>query len=276
MIEQMVGFFVSGFIYPGLPWTKLLLGVGLAIAFGAFWFAPYWTPIFKKPWAWAVLVGGAIVSWIAVSFVQIPLQLWTGQALSHFWSQEILMSSLLFAGIPQILLSGLVQEGSKLIPVVVYWWRKGKNIDPKLGLIIGAVAGLGLGIFEALWVHNTVFSAGWSWELVQAGGLTALAPFWERFFTVAFHTASSALAGYGLAKGWGWQFYLIASFLHAFLNYSVIPLQMGLMTAIHLEIFVAVWALLVTGGALWLRWRKTPELAEPEISAAQISDIESG
>jgi len=261
----MIDFFVSWFVYPNILWNQVLLGIGLAIAFGAIWFTPYWTPILKKPWAWAVLASSAFLALVAVTFIQIPLQVWSGQALNHFWSQEILMRWLLLAAIPQILLIGLVQEGSKLVPIVVYWWRSGKNIDPKLGLAIGAVAGMGLGIFEAVWIHNTIFAFGWSWEAVQTGGLVALAPFWERFFTVAFHIAASALAGYGLAKGWGWQFYLLASFLHGFLNYSVLLLQSGLMTGIQLEIFIAVWAMLVTGGALWLRWRKTTELAEAEV-----------
>ena len=265
MVEQMVGFFVSGFIYPGILWTSLLLGIGLAIVFGAVWFTPYWTPILKRPWAWAVLVASAILAWVAVAFIQIPLQFWSGQALNHFWSQEVLVRWLLLAGIPAVLLSGLVQEGAKLVPVVVYWWRKGRNIDPRLGLAIGAVAGAGLGIFEAQWVHNTIFAAGWSWEAVQTGGLVALAGFWERFFTVAFHTAVSALAGYGLAKGWGWQFYLLASFLHAFANYSAVLFQSGLITIIQVEIFVAVWAMLVTGGVLWLRWRKPAEVVTSEV-----------
>ena len=262
MVELMVSFFLSWFANPNL------LGIGLAIAFGAVWFIPYWTPILKKPWAWAVLAGSAILSLVAVSFVQIPLQALTGQVLGHFWSQEVLMSWLLLAGIPQVLFSGLVQEGSKLVPVVVYWWRQGRSIDPKLGLAIGAVAGLGFGVFEAVWVHNTIFAFGWSWEAVQASGVLALTPFWERFFAVAFHIAATALAGYGLAKGWGWQFYLIASFLHILLNYSVVLLTLGLFTTVGLEIYAAVVAVLVTAGALWLRWRKSVELAESEVSSA--------
>lgn len=256
MVEQMVAFFVSGFANPSI------LGIGLALAFGAIWLAGYWPPLFKKHWLWAVLASSAILTWAAVAFIQIPLQLWTGQLLNHFWSQEILMRWLLLAGIPAILLSGLVQEGSKLVPIVIYWWRKGRSIDPKLGLAIGAVAGAGLGIFEAQWAHNTIFASGWSWEAVQTGGLVALAGFWERFFAVAFHIAASALAGYGLAKGWGWQFYLLASFLHAFLNYSAVFLKSGLITGIQLEIFAAVWAVLVAGGVLWLRWRKPAVAAE--------------
>ncbi|MFB0559068.1 MAG: hypothetical protein ACETVS_00830 [Dehalococcoidales bacterium] len=268
MLEYMVDFFVSWFIYPNILWTQLLIGLGLAIVFGAIWLAGYWPPLFKKHWLWAVLVSSAFLSLAAASFIQIPLQALVGQVLGHFWSQETLMRWLLLAGIPQILLSGLVQEGSKLVPIVVYWWRKSRNIDPKLGLAIGAVAGAGLGVFEAVWVHNTIFVSGWSWEAVQTGGLVALAPFWERLFTVAFHIAASALAGYGLAKGWGWQFYLLASFLHGFLNYSVVALRSGLATAIQLEIFVAVWALLVTAGVLWLRWRK------PVVIAEDISGVE--
>ena len=262
----MVNFFVSGFVYPNLSWVLLLLGIGLAIVFGAIWFVPYWTSILKKPWAWAVLATGAFLSWAAVAFIQIPLQILVGQALNHFWSQEVLLNWILLAGIPQILLSGLVQEGSKLVPVVIYWWYKGRNIDPKLGLAIGAVAGLGLGVFEAVWAHNNILAAGWTWEAVQTGGLIALAGFWERFFTVAFHIAVSALAGYGLAKGWGWQFYLLASFLHAFNNYVVILFQAKVFTVVQVEIYAAVVAVMVTGVALWLRWRKTDESAEPEIS----------
>ena len=260
MLEQTVSFFVSWFSAPHI------VGLGLAIAFGAVWLAGYWPPLFKKYWLWAVLVSSAVLSVAAVAFIQIPLQYWAGQALIHFWSQEILLRWLVLAGIPAILLSGLVQEGSKLVPVVVYWWRSGKNIDPKLGLAIGAVAGAGLGVFEAVWAHNTIFAANWNWQAVQISGVIALAPFWERFFVVAFHIASCALAGWGLAKGWGWQFYLLASFLHGLLNYSVILLQSGIFTIVHIEIYAAVVAILVTGGALWLRWRK-PEAVAEELQA---------
>lgn len=249
MTEFMVGFFVSFFQNPS-AW-----GIGLAIAFGAIWLAGYRPPLFSKPWLWAVLVSSAILALAAAAFIQIPLQIWAGQALGHFWSAEVLERWILLAGIPQMLLSGLVQEGAKLVPVVICWWRSGKNIDPKLGLAIGAVAGAGFGIFEAQWAHNTIFASGWIWETVQTGGFMALAGFWERFFAVAFHTAASALAGYGLAKGWGWQFYLIASCLHGLLNYSAVLLRAGVFTVVHLEIYAAVVAVLVTAWALWLRWR---------------------
>jgi RsiW-degrading membrane proteinase PrsW (M82 family) len=178
----------------------------------------------------------------------------------------MIMYWLLLAGIPQILLSGLVQEGAKMVPMVVWWWRSGKNITPQLGLAIGAAAGVGLGIFEAVWAHNQIFAAGWTWQALQTDGFLAIAGFWERFFTVGFHIAASALAGYGLAKGKGWQFYLVASFLHALVNYSVVFLQKGLFTIVQLETYVAVIAIVLTAAVLLLRWRKTEEIAASEAS----------
>jgi RsiW-degrading membrane proteinase PrsW (M82 family) len=261
MIDESVSYFVSFFQNPSGSGIYLAIAIGLAIGFGAVWLAGYWPPLAKKPWLWAILVGSAFLTLAALSFIQIPLQTWYG----NLWSQDVVARWILLLAIPQILLSGLVQEGSKMVPVVVYWWRSGKNIDPKLGLAIGAVAGAGFGIFEAQWAHNLIFASGWTWAAVQAGGFWALAGFWERFFAVAAHIAFSALAGYGLAKGWGWQFYLIASALHALLNYSVVLFQTGLLTGLHTEIYIAVVAVAVTAWALWLRWRKTAAMAEPLI-----------
>ena len=258
MTEYMVGFFLSFFANPSA------LGIGLAIAFGAIWLAPYRPPLRNKPMLWVIIVISIFLTLAAVSFIQIPLQILAGRAMGNFWSEEVIMSWILLFGIPQILLSGLVQEGAKLVPIVVYWRRAGKSLDPKVGLAIGAVAGAGFGAFEAQWVHNTIFASGWSWEAVQTGGFMALAPFGERFFVVAAHTAFSALAGYGLAKGKGWQFYLIASGLHALLNYSAALLLAGTLTVIQLEIYIAVVAMAVTGWALWLRWRKPAVSTESE------------
>lgn len=251
MLEQMTGLFASWFANPCVE------GIGLAVAFGVVWLAAYWPPLYKDGWLWAVLAASAFLTLAAVAFVQLPVQAWTGQALKHFWSQEVLVSWLLVAGIPAILLSGLVQEGAKLLPVVIYWWRKTWFLmDPKLGLAVGAVAGAGFGIFEAQWAHNAIFASGWTWGLVEGEGLLALAGFWERFFIVGFHTAASALAGYGLAKGRGSLFYLLASLLHALINYGVILVQSGHFSTLQLELFVATVAVLVTVVVLWLRWSK--------------------
>ena len=203
------------------------------------------------------MVSSTFLALTAVSFVQIPLQFWIGQAMGNLWSQEFIMQRILLFGIPQILMSGLVQEGAKLVPIIIYWRRENKSIDPKLGLATGAVAGAGFGIFEAQWAHNTILASVNIWEALESQGIVALFGFWERFSTVAAHTAFSALAGYGLTIGKGLQFYLIAAFLHSFLNYGVVLVASGTFTVLQLEIYAFIYALSVTGWALWLRWRKT-------------------
>lgn len=253
MTEQILEFILSWFASPS-P-----IGIGLAILFGAIWLVGYWPPLFKGPWLWAVLVISAFLTLVSLAFIQLPLRDLIGQALSYFWSQQVLVRWILLAGLPQILLSGLVQEGAKLVPVVIWWFGEERKLDVKTGLMVGAVSGFGFGVYEAVWVHNSIFAAGWGWEFVEAGGYMALAGFWERFFVVAIHIATCALAGWGLARGWGWQFYLLAAFLHALLNYSVVLLQAGIFTIIHVEIYLAAVAVLITAVALWLRWRKSEE-----------------
>jgi RsiW-degrading membrane proteinase PrsW (M82 family) len=161
-----------------------------------------------------------------------------------------------FTAVPLVLLSGLVQEGAKLLPVVVYWLIRHRKIEPVLGLTTGAVVGSGFGIFEAQWVLNTIFASGWSWNLALTYGFLGFAGFWERFFTVGFHISSTALASWGLSKGLGWQFYLIASVLHFLLNYTVIFFQKGLLDTIQIEVVIAIIAAILFSIVFWLRWRK--------------------
>jgi RsiW-degrading membrane proteinase PrsW (M82 family) len=272
MWEQMMAFLKSFFIYPGLNWDLMFIGIGLGIVFGAIWLCAHWPPLFKKPWFWVVAVVSAFLTLLAITFVQIPLQDWAGQALMYFWSEETLVSWLLLAAIPQMLLSGLVQEGAKMVPMVFWWWRSGRNIDPKLGLAIGAIAGAGFGIFEAVWVHGRMFAAGWTLDAIQTDAFLGIIGFWERFFAAGFHIAASALVGYGLAKGKGWQFYLIAAVLHGLLNYGVVFLQKGYLTVVQVETWVAVVAVIVTAVVLLLRWRKREE--EPTVTAETVEPIE--
>jgi RsiW-degrading membrane proteinase PrsW (M82 family) len=246
-----VRYFGSFFGNPGA------LGIGLAIGFGAVWLACYWPPLFKKPWLWAVLVGSAFLTLATDSFIRIPLYYWIYEALVVGNARHIV------AVIPMVLLTGLIQEGAKLVPVVVWWRRSGKNINPKLGLIIGAVAGAGFGILQAWGVLAPLGAL--PFRAIDFFCFWALDRFWHIFFIVAAQIAFSALAGYGLARGWGWQFYLIASALHGLLDYGVMGLFHTYRPAgwgypaysLEVTIYTAVLAVLVTAWALWFRWRKT-------------------
>ena len=262
MLQQLIEFFTAGFIYPNITLVGLALVIGLSIAFGAICLIRYRPPIFKKPWLWAVAASSAILTWAALAFIQIPLQTWSNQAILHFWSQQTVVRWLLVAAIPSILLSGLVQEASKLLPVVVWWHRKNKDITAKTGLVIGAIAGAGFGVFEAVWALNTTFPSGFSWNMVESQGFLALLPFFERFFAIAFHIGSCALAGYGLAKGWGWQFYLLASLLHGLVNYGVVLLQTQVLTAVQFEMWIAILATMLTVVVLRLPWKRPANIAE--------------
>ena len=140
-----------------------------------------------------------------------------------------------------------------LVPVVVYWWRSGRIMGSQRGLTIGAVAGAGVGLLEAQWTLNFILGSGWVWGDVQTYGVVKLAGFWETFFILGFNVASCALAGWGLGKGWGWQFYLLASFAYAILLYTPALAEVHLVEGIQLEFVIAAWALLLTGVVLWLR-----------------------
>lgn len=232
-------------------------GIGLAIIFGLIWAGSLKPLNLRSPVLWIALAAGAVLFAPCIAWVQAPLQTLVGNRIIGLMGLISYKNNILWAGIPVVLLSGLVQEGAKLLPVAGYRLFKRREIGPELGLSIGAMVGVGFGVFEAQWVLNTVFASGWSWAVFQTYGFLGIAPFLERFFTVAFHTASTALAGWGLAKGRGWQFYLLASFLHFLLNYAVIVQSRGIFNTVQTEIYVYVFSAVVMGFVLWLRWRNS-------------------
>jgi len=260
MLNQITSFFISAFYFQGTNWISILLAITLGLVFGSLWLAFYRPQLFWKRSLWIIAGVSAILTWTAVAFIQIPLQSWTGQAIFHIWSESTLSTWILLAAIPQILLSGIVQEAAKLAPVLFFWWRSKRNFTPQFGLIAGAVSGAGFGIFEAIWVHNQIFASGWNLHLIGAEGFSSLWGFWERFFSIAFHISASALVGYGLAKHKGWQFYLLVSLLHGVMNYSIVLLQTNKLTVIQDEIVTAIFAVALTVVLLWLRWHKTKEI----------------
>jgi len=256
MTQQMLDFLGYFFLVnPNV--LGILLAWLVALVFGTIWLACYRPPLITKPWLWAVLGGGAIIAPIAITVAAFPLSFGVSWVYDSFLGQEAVAQWALLVSIPSIYLFGLVREGFKLVPVVVYWWRNGRNIEPKLGLVAGAVSGAGFGILEAQWTLNYAFASGWSWWKVQVEGLMALAVFWESFFVIGFNVATCALAGWGLARGWVWQCYLLAAFAYLVMNYSTVLLGAGLISPPQAEFLIAAWALIVTGVVIWLREKKS-------------------
>jgi RsiW-degrading membrane proteinase PrsW (M82 family) len=247
ILEQSLTFFVNWFSNPSFT------AMALAVLVGVFWYALYLPPLRGYAFIWAIAIVSAVLTLLGVVVIQMPLQSLTGQLLARAFDQATLIKWLYILGIPQILLSGLVQEGTKLAPLLYVWQKADRYLDPKVGLIMGAAAGLGFGVFEAMWVFNQAYAGGWSWAAAQGGGFLAYAPLWERFFTVGGHVAFSAIAGYGLARERGWLFYLIAAGLHSLLNYTVVLLQAQLISLTTLEVLAALLAIAASGWALFLR-----------------------
>jgi RsiW-degrading membrane proteinase PrsW (M82 family) len=246
MFESMVQQFQAFYTFPGLSFKMILLAIALALAFAALWLIIYRLWRFNKAWWVLIIVISAVLTWTAIAFAQVPLQDWTQQLLINWLGQQKFFSWLFLTGIPIVLVSGLVQEGAKLVPVIALWFSRSKQIDPLTGLYAGAISGAGYGIFEAIWVHNSMFASGWSWQVVTLSGPTALLGFVERFFSIGFHIAISALAGYGWAKGLKWQYYLIAAGLHGLSNYAIVLLNKGTLTINQIEIYIAVMAIAAT------------------------------
>jgi RsiW-degrading membrane proteinase PrsW (M82 family) len=246
MLESMLQQFKAFWEIPGLSFKMVLMSIALALVFSAIWLVIYRPWRFNKAWWVVIVLLSAILTWSAIAFVQIPLQIWTQNLFIDWLGQASFMTWLLLTGFPIVLISGLVQEGAKLVPVIALWFSRNKQIDPLTGLYAGAISGAGFGIFEAVWVHNLIFASGWTWEYVSLSGPTGLFGFMERFFSIGFHIAVSALAGYGWAKGLKWQFYLIAAGLHGLSNYAVVLLNNGTLNVNQIEIYIAGMALATT------------------------------
>jgi hypothetical protein len=272
MLHLMTSFFNAGFYFPGYNWTSILLAIAIGIVFGGIWLLLYRPPLFKTSRLWYVFFVSAILTWAAVSFIQLPLQVWTKDALVHWWNPQTLSTAkfILLSYIPIVLIAGIVQEAAKIAPVFFFRQRNKNDFTPQLGLIAGAVAGAGFGIFEAIWKLNLIlpdigFYTSYSTALSSAGfkslqimllGLSPIMGIFGSIYSVIFHIAASALVGYGLAKHRGWQFFLLAVFLNALINYGAFLAYFPRISMTEGIIWVSVPVVLVTVFALWLRWHK--------------------
>lgn len=233
-------------------------GILLAILFGMVWLAVLRAWRWQGKWLWLGLAG-IIIFPVSIGIFQSPLQNLIGNAFVNHYGIDTYLEWIFLMGLPTVLVSGFIQEGAKMLPAVMWWWGHNKELTPRTGLAIGAIVGAVFGVVEAQWVLNQVFTSGYTWALIPQYGFDAVLPLWERFFTVAFHIGTGAITGYGLAKGKGWQFYLIASGIHALTNYTTIFYTKQMVTGVQIEIVIAVISVIVFGVVAWLMWRKEPE-----------------
>lgn len=209
----------------------------------------------RRGWLWAALIAAAALFPISIAWVQVPIQLGLNALWTRLLDPDTASRYVLLVGLPSVAVSGLVQEGVKLLIAVAALRMMSGQRQGLTALAVGAAAGAGYGGFEAFWTFNTIFATGWSWTAVDLGGWMALLGFIERAFAVPFHVGIAALAAYGYSLGRVKTAYLAAAGAHTLLNFGVLLAQVGVLNTIGVEIWVGVIALIVVGLALWLRWR---------------------
>ena len=199
-----------------------------------------------------------------IGLLQFPLQSLSTQALFHFWGAEIWQERMLLSEIPAMLITGFVQEGMKLVPVLIYRKRR-QPLPDREALLAGAAVGAGFGIFEAAWLLNQIFSTGFSLPALRLQGWQASLSIIERLLIVGFHTSTTALTAYCLNKGKGSQAYLLVALFHSVLNYGTVLSAAGLLTMVQTEIYITLLCAIMIGAALWLRWHERP--TEPTLAS---------
>ncbi|HAE85701.1 MAG TPA: hypothetical protein DCG78_04240 [Anaerolineaceae bacterium] len=239
-------------------------GIGIALIMGAIWLAIFRMPLGKQPRLWTFLAVGALLFGPTIGLLQFPLQIFSMQALFQAWGAEIWQERLLVSEIPAMLITGFVQEGIKLVPVLIYRKRR-QPLPDREALLAGAAVGAGFGIFEAAWLLNQVFTTGFSLPAFRLQGWQASLSFWERLFIVGFHTSTTALAAYWFNRGKGSRAYLAIALFHSIMNYGVILAAAGVFTIVQTEIYITVLCAIMIGAALWLRWHDRP--AEPTLAS---------
>jgi hypothetical protein len=255
--ENIWQFFIAIYSNPTVE------GIGIALIMGAIWLAIFRMPLGKQPRLWIFLAVGALLFGPTIGLLQFPLQSLSMQALFHFWGAEIWQERMLLSEIPAMLITGFVQEGMKLVPVLIYRKRR-QPLPDREALLAGAAVGAGFGIFEAAFLLNQIFSTGFSLPAFRLQSWQAYLTIIERLFLVGFHTSTTALAAYFLNKGKGSQAYLLVAIFHSVLKYGTILSAAGLLTLVQTEIYITMLCAFMIGAALWLRWHDRP--AEPTLA----------
>ena len=215
-----------------------LSGSGLALLFALLWLLLYRPPFFKQPRLWLVMLGGALAGVLAVSIIQTPLSI----LINKLWHEDAGAGRLLLVGLLSVVTIGLVQEGAKLLPLLVLRKQLGGQLDEQQGLSAGAVSGFGYGFLETFYVMNFLFASGWNWDVLANEYPALVLTGVERVCMLGLNMGLSALVGWGLARGKGLRFYLLAAALHAFvafisflmanLSFPVVITELALMVII--------------------------------------------
>ena len=205
MFSQIITQLIAYFRYVTLS------GSGLSLLFALLWLLLYRPPLFKQPRLWLVMLGGALAGVLAVSAIQTPLS----SLINQLWHKDAGVGRLLLVGLLSVVTIGLVQEGAKLLPLLVLRRQQGGQLEEQQGFSAGAVAGFGYGFLETFYVMNFLFDTGWNWDVLANEYPALVLTSVERVCMLGLNMGLTALVGWGLAKGKGLRFYFVAVLIHA-------------------------------------------------------------
>ena len=266
--ETMVAYLRSWFDYSGAEGKLILISAALALVFGIIWLLGYRPPFSKKPQLWLVAISSALITIIVLALIYMPLSYLLLSSIHPSSFAEVLMWML-----PVVLLAGWVQETAKMIPMLFFLRGSDKN-DPKMGIIIGAVAGAGFGIFQLFWTYNQAFTLGWRYD-----GIMSLLPFWLAFWTLTLHIGLSSFVGYGITKGRTSKYLSTAALIQALAAY--LPILLAVITDDEtttyniLAIIIPIAVVIIMAISYKFRWQKygieTPAVTPAVRPAASIT-----
>ncbi len=222
---KIKAFSLSDF-FPRLPLYVVYL------IFGGLFAYPMVRKYYKQYPVYIALILG-ILAYLIVREILYPVQKW--YSLKYMIPGLQTGQSLYILAILPALISGLLQELFKLIPVIlVYLWKRPTR---NYSITLGIMCAVGFGIYEASAITGPAFQAGnfslFSWHVC------------ERIVMILFHVVSGAAFGYGLNRGWKYllYFWLIISMIHWISDYLLVFLQkniidIGLLVIIKLLIYL--------------------------------------
>jgi PrsW family intramembrane metalloprotease len=155
-----------------------------------------------------------------------------------------------------LLISPVFEEAIKVLPLALPWVRR-LVTDAHAAIWVGLALGVSFGMGEAAYLAYSIEMSP------QYSGLSAaaFAGFGlERWITCLLHGVMTAVFMLGIQQH-GWRIltgYLLAAFIHTFINFPALLVQIGVLPVAWAELALLIDSLLAIGLLFWL-WRTTRE-----------------
>jgi hypothetical protein len=181
--------------------------------------------------------------------IQPGIQAWYSDLVSFSFSTANTRNLVLGMGF--VLISGLLQEFLKGMPLWGWWSSRGeesKTREENSLKLIGYAASIGLGF--GLWEAVRLVAVP-----LAAVGSPAFLPVHERFWAIGFHVLTPVIMAHYLVRGSGPVGYVIAALLHTALNYPAVLQSFWVVDMITTQALIAV-VVVLTALVLWFGLRE--------------------